>query len=189
MSRILAQIISISRGIGRRRRFLKKRQVSLKSIDDKWQTLQTQLRSILISTFQLSQDDVVDYPTFLQQHFDVLNKKLSSDSIHQFDAIIVSMRNIESFLSGMMAGYVAHAESLGSYSGLIYDSHHDSPVGGSYDDCDVIVVANTRTASIIRDIAEMSGKSIETRNLTAIDATCLNLHDTYLGEVVSICHS
>jgi hypothetical protein len=39
MSIVIGQIISISRGIGKRRRYLKNRQVSLKSIDGKWQTL------------------------------------------------------------------------------------------------------------------------------------------------------
>ena len=148
---------------------------------------QTQLRSALVAAFQLSDADVVDFPTFLQVHFDDLTKKLTPDSILQFETIIASMRNIESFLSGMMAGYSAYAESLGSYSGLIYDRSADCPVGGESDDCDMIIVAKSGSSFTIEHLGNMAGKIMHFFDLDSGDSKSLGLSGDVT--VTSLCHS
>jgi len=184
MSNIIGQIISISRGIGRRRRFLKNRDMSNAKIEKYWQTTQLDLRVALINSFQLQESDVVNFPQFLETNFDDLIKKLTPDIIQDLSIIIVKMRHIESFLSGMMAGFDTHRKTLGNYSGIIYDNYGDSPVGGEYDDCDMIVVANSNVSWRIQNYANR--ESVITKNVSSYVSKRLGLNGNV--NVISICH-
>lgn len=112
MSNIIGQIIAISRGIGRRRRFLKNRNMNNAKIEKSWQTIQSNLRIALQISFQISESDVVNFPQFLETNFDDLSKKLNPDIILNLSNIINQMRQIEMFLSGMMAGFNSHRKIL-----------------------------------------------------------------------------
>lgn len=184
MPNILGQIIAISRGIGRRRRFLKNRSIRLGNIDKKWLQIQTQLRSQLMTGFQLSERDVIDYPDFLETNFDDLKKRLEPDITKSFEQIIVKMRDIENIFRGMIAGYSAHKELLGNYSGIIYENCNDSPVGGEHDDCDMIVVAKPNVSYDLERLAEKDGCRVRINALTSTASKLMG----FQGYIVSICH-
>ena len=189
MSNIIGQIIAISRGIGRRRRFLKNRNMNNAKIEKSWQTIQSDLRVALINSFQISESDVVNFPQFLETNFDDIIKKLTPDIIMNLTDIINQMRKIEMFLSGMMAGFDSHRKTLGNYYGLIYNNYYDSPVGGQYD---MIVVAKSFIASNIEHLGNMAGKIMHSRKLHQTSSKIIGLDGDGDGngdvEVISICH-
>ena len=183
MSNIIGQIISISRGIGRRRRFLKNRNMSNAKIEKSWQTIQSDLRVALINSFQISESDVINFPQFLETNFDDIIKKLTPDIIMNLTDIVTHMRRAELFLSGMMAGFESHRNVLGNYSGLIYDNCYDSPVGGQDD---MIVVAKSFIALNIEHLGNMAGKIMHSRKLHKTSSKIIGLDGDV--DVFSICH-
>ena len=187
MSNIIGQIISISNGIGRRRRFLKKRNMLNAKMEKTWIAIQAELRSALVSSFHISEKDVMNFPHYLKINFDEISKKLTPDIIENFSVIIEKMRNIESFLSGMMAGIDAHQKELGNYSGLIYKNTYDSPCGGEHDDCDMIVVAKSDISWQIEHLGEIAGKVMHTFTVDSSTVKSVGLDRDVVA--ISICHS
>jgi hypothetical protein len=81
-------------------------------IEKSWQTIQSDLRVALQNSFQISESDIVNFPQFLETNFDDIIKKLTPDIILNLSNIINQMRQIEMFLSGMMAGFDSHRKTL-----------------------------------------------------------------------------
>lgn len=94
------------------------------------------------------------------------------------------MRQIEMFLSGMMAGFDSHRKTLGNYFGLIYDNCYDSPVGGECDDCDMIIVANSNASWRIQYYANR--EFVITKNVSPDVSKSMCLDGSV--DVISICH-
>jgi hypothetical protein len=186
MPNIIGTIIAIARSIGKSRRYLKKRNASNDKTEQKWILLQNKIRAQLISSFDLTDADVINYPNYLETHYTDLEERLSQINISEFDKIISEMRQIEMFLRGMIAGYQEHSQNLGNYEGLVYASARDCPFGGEYDDCDLILVSRqySQSHSKISYMAEHYGRAASEEIVPKNVANTLGFSDNECGPIV-----
>lgn len=184
MTNIILQIIEITLAISKNRKYLKDNNIDIDDYDEKFNNIQTKLKTTLASSFQLSESELDDYSKYLRTNYDKLSGMLTPIIIDKLQIIITEMRFIDIFLDGFIVGYEAKTKALGNYSGLIYRNSYDSPVGGRKYNCSMIIVDDSYIAEDIQNMAKNYGKYIDTTRLSQTESTQLGIEN---ARVMSLC--
>lgn len=186
MTNIIVQIIEITLTIDKNYKYLKDQHIVINEYDEKLDNIQTKLKIELVTSFKISELELIDYVKYLRTNYEKLSGMLTPNIIDKLQIIVTEMRFIDIFLDGIIVGYEAKTKALGNYSGLIYSNSYNSPVGGRKYNCSmIIVVEDSSISEDIQNMAEKSGLSVDLNLLSQSESTQLGLEKTL---VISLCN-